>query len=98
MILLPMLPSRNAFLLQKQAAIAAPFGNRNTLLGITLVPVKMDRSLHQQECCCRDVFTESVSAYLSCAVCRGLLSDAVSTRCGHLFCEGCLREWTNQGS
>ena len=98
MILLPMLPSCNAFSLQKQAAIAAPFGNRNTLLSITLVPVKMDCSLQHEECWCRDVFLESVSAYLSCAVCRGLLSDAVSTRCGHLFCEACLKEWTNQGS
>ena len=86
------------FVVTETSNNAAQFGHRNKLLRIKLVSVKMDSRLQQEGCCCRDVFTESVSAFLCCAVCRGLLSDAVSTRCGHLFCESCLREWTNQGS
>lgn len=36
-------------------------------------------------------------SYLSCAVCKGPLVDAVSTRCGHMFCDICLKKWSESG-
>eukprot|EP00758_Cryptobia_borreli_P003478 Tbor_TRINITY_DN3775_c0_g1::TRINITY_DN3775_c0_g1_i1::g.2346::m.2346/K10666/RNF5; E3 ubiquitin-protein ligase RNF5 len=32
-------------------------------------------------------------SYYSCSICLDTASDPVVTKCGHLFCWGCLREW-----
>jgi len=43
-----------------------------------------------------DALIQKPDANLNCSVCLSLFKDPVRTRCGHVFCAGCIHSWMGE--